>query len=197
MLTNRIGRSYEHRVLCQSCGFKFWNYELKKRWDGLWVCKEDYEVRHPSDFYKTRNDTHKLPFITSDTPADAANTFTAYWSGTGNQLDGETMVERTGYYIVDDLLGKTRASFEIYFTKPSMSDATISLIVDRPVSTTTSVASTFTLPTLPTTGGTITAITSYGKFAATGTVSAGNLNATLGSWTALPGGLTISAIYGT
>ena len=39
-------------ALCDVCGFKFKSCDLKKRWDGLYVCKEDWEPRHPSDFYK-------------------------------------------------------------------------------------------------------------------------------------------------
>lgn len=30
------------------------------------VCKDDWEPRHPMDFYRSRNDTHALPFTRSD-----------------------------------------------------------------------------------------------------------------------------------
>jgi hypothetical protein len=48
---------------CEICGFQYKNFELKKNWRGLMVCPEDWEPRHPLDFYRTRNDTNKLPFI--------------------------------------------------------------------------------------------------------------------------------------
>lgn len=37
-----------------------------KRWDGLIVCPEDYENRHPMDFLRARQERISVPF-TSDT----------------------------------------------------------------------------------------------------------------------------------
>jgi len=34
-------------VICDVCGFRFQNTEVKKRWDGLIVCEKDWEVKHP------------------------------------------------------------------------------------------------------------------------------------------------------
>jgi hypothetical protein len=62
----RVTKSYGHNAICDVCGFKFKNFELKKRWDGFMVCKNDYEMRHPMDFYTTRNDAHLLPWTRSD-----------------------------------------------------------------------------------------------------------------------------------
>ena len=41
-----------HNELCDVCGFKYKADELKDRWDGLRVCKYDWEPRHPSDFFR-------------------------------------------------------------------------------------------------------------------------------------------------
>lgn len=38
--------------ICEVCGFKYKASQLKERWDGLRVCKEDWEPRHPSDLIK-------------------------------------------------------------------------------------------------------------------------------------------------
>lgn len=35
--------------ICDVCGFKFKASELKERWDGMRVCKDDWEPRHPLD----------------------------------------------------------------------------------------------------------------------------------------------------
>jgi hypothetical protein len=59
-------KSYEYNALCDVCGFKKKATDLRRRWDGFMVCKDDWEQRHPLDFYRTRNDTHLLPFIRSD-----------------------------------------------------------------------------------------------------------------------------------
>jgi len=40
-------------AICDVCGFEHYNTELKKRWDGLMVCKDDWEPRHPQDFVRS------------------------------------------------------------------------------------------------------------------------------------------------
>jgi len=40
-----------------------------KRWDGLIVCPDDYENRHPMDFLRSRQERISVPF-TSDTSFD-------------------------------------------------------------------------------------------------------------------------------
>src|SRR6266567_852339 len=195
---NRIGKSYEYRVLCDSCGFKYWNWELRQRWDGLWVCKWDWENRHESDFYRTRNDTHKLPFYRADTPADPTSSWTPVVAGlTFNNLDAETGAFDTGYYYVDTTQSKTRAIVTATFNKPTASDATISLPVRVPISTTTVAAGTLTLPTTPGSAGTMTILNSNGELIGTATVAAGNATVTLPSWTKKRGNLEFSATYGT
>lgn len=36
------------KVVCDVCGFTFLNTEVRKRWDGLIVCEQDFERKHPS-----------------------------------------------------------------------------------------------------------------------------------------------------
>ncbi len=61
------GHSYEYRALCDVCGFKKWNYELRRRWDGFMVCADTcWEPRHILDFYRPRNDAHTLPWTRPD-----------------------------------------------------------------------------------------------------------------------------------
>lgn len=49
-------------VLCDSCGRKFKALDLKQRWDGLMVCKEDWEMRHPSDFLRVQKEKIAVAF---------------------------------------------------------------------------------------------------------------------------------------
>lgn len=65
-MVTRVGRSYEYNVLCPVCGFKKKNFEMLQRWDGIMVCKEDWEPRHISEFFQTRQDAHLLPYIYPD-----------------------------------------------------------------------------------------------------------------------------------
>ena len=45
-----------HWVVCQVCGFHLRSKEARRRWDGLIVCPEDWEARHPQDFVRAVED---------------------------------------------------------------------------------------------------------------------------------------------
>lgn len=59
----------ERNAICDSCGFKFKHYQLRKRWDGLMVCEQDWETRHPMDFQKVPR-PEKAPSWTRPEPTD-------------------------------------------------------------------------------------------------------------------------------
>lgn len=44
----------DSNAICDCCGFKYKQSQLRKRWDGAMVCKFDWEPRHPQDFVKAR-----------------------------------------------------------------------------------------------------------------------------------------------
>ena len=47
-------KSGSHWAVCDGCGFAFRSEDLKRTWDNLWVCDEDWNSRHPQDFIQTR-----------------------------------------------------------------------------------------------------------------------------------------------
>jgi hypothetical protein len=49
-------------AVCQVCGFRFKGTELRKRWDGVLVCAEDFETRHPSDFLRVPREDTNVPW---------------------------------------------------------------------------------------------------------------------------------------
>ena len=50
-------------IYCQSCGRKYKSNEIRKRWDGLYVCDEDWEPRHPQDFVRGVPElSNRLPY---------------------------------------------------------------------------------------------------------------------------------------
>lgn len=49
-------------LICDVCGKKVKADEAKHRWDGLIVCKDDWELRHPLDFIKARVDKIIVPY---------------------------------------------------------------------------------------------------------------------------------------
>lgn len=46
----------DHWVECDVCGFEYRHSVMKERWDNLVVCPQDYEVRHPQDFVRGREE---------------------------------------------------------------------------------------------------------------------------------------------
>lgn len=61
--------SGEWNITCASCNRKIKASEARRRWDGLIVCQDDYEERHPLDFLKNRPDKIAVPF-SSGNPSD-------------------------------------------------------------------------------------------------------------------------------
>lgn len=49
-------------ALCDSCGRKFKALDLQKRWDGLMVCREDFEQRHPQDLLRVQREKIAVPW---------------------------------------------------------------------------------------------------------------------------------------
>ena len=52
----------EWNVWCMVCNRKIKSGEALKRWDGLIVCPEDFENRHPMDFLRVRQERISVPF---------------------------------------------------------------------------------------------------------------------------------------
>jgi len=77
------------KAICDVCGFLFHASMLKKRWDGLYVCKEDFELRHPSDFQKGIKDDPSVPW----TRPEGADTETddSTWADTETDVPTGTM----------------------------------------------------------------------------------------------------------
>lgn len=88
-------------ALCDSCGRKFKASSLKKRWDGLIVCKEDWEQRHPQDLLRVQREQISVPW---SRPYPAEDTFIP-WNYTDyekdsidiNELAAMAVLKRIGY----------------------------------------------------------------------------------------------------
>ncbi len=51
----------DYNAICDSCGRKFKASTMRKRWDGLLVCKEDFEIKHPQLSLKVHGDKQTVP----------------------------------------------------------------------------------------------------------------------------------------
>lgn len=50
------------KMICDVCGFEYYNTQMKERWDGAWVCGPDFETRHPQEFGRTVVDNISVPY---------------------------------------------------------------------------------------------------------------------------------------
>lgn len=60
---NNYYKSGTWNAICDVCGFKYKADQLRKRWDGLMVCKEDYEPRNLLDFIRAVPDNQTVPWV--------------------------------------------------------------------------------------------------------------------------------------
>lgn len=55
--------SGDFKALCMRCGRLFKGSQLKQTWDGLWVCKEDWEPKHTQLLVTGVKDDQRPPFV--------------------------------------------------------------------------------------------------------------------------------------
>lgn len=53
-------------IICAVCGRQYKSDEILKRWDGVFVCKDDFEVRHVADFIRPTIERSSVPFQNPD-----------------------------------------------------------------------------------------------------------------------------------
>lgn len=73
MAYEHVYRPGDWLIICDVCGQKVKASVSRKRWDGLIVCKEDWEARHPMDFIKTPIDKISVPFARPRPPDEFEN----------------------------------------------------------------------------------------------------------------------------
>jgi hypothetical protein len=65
-----------YNAICYVCGFRRKADEMLLRWDGVYVCKEDWEIRQPQDFVRPANqDPESLPWTQPEVPPTFVSTF--------------------------------------------------------------------------------------------------------------------------
>jgi len=75
----------EWSTICDVCGRKFRNQDLRQRWDGLKTCSDDWEPRQPQDFVRGVAD-YQAPVWTRPEPADQFVPVTIIYDDYGNPL---------------------------------------------------------------------------------------------------------------
>lgn len=62
MAANRYIKG-QWNTICDVCGLKKKSHELKQRWDGLRVCRQDWETRHPQELLRVKTETVTPPWV--------------------------------------------------------------------------------------------------------------------------------------
>lgn len=57
-------------VICDRCGFKYKNTQIRETWDGLRVCKKCFEHRQPQDFVRGVTDDMSVPWSRPEATED-------------------------------------------------------------------------------------------------------------------------------
>ena len=61
-------KSGDWNATCDVCGFRFKASQLRKRWDGLMVCKDDWEPRHPQELIRPIKENISVPWTRPELP---------------------------------------------------------------------------------------------------------------------------------
>lgn len=75
----------EWATICDVCGRKFRNQDLRQRWDGLKTCSDDWEPRQPQDFVRGVAD-YQAPVWTRPEASDQFVPVTIIYDDYGNPL---------------------------------------------------------------------------------------------------------------
>ena len=66
-----------HNIWCDVCGFEFKSDQVRERWDGLIVCRDDYETDHPQKYIRIRETGLAVQPIRSE-PEDDFGDYVCY-----------------------------------------------------------------------------------------------------------------------
>lgn len=91
--------------ICEECGFKKRASETMKRWDGLYVCREDFEERHPQDFVKGRADIQTVPDPRPESVAATIGPLTTTVSAAANPGATSISVASSVRFLAADHIG--------------------------------------------------------------------------------------------
>jgi len=58
----------DFNAICDSCGGKFKGSQLRKRWDGFMVCKDDWEPRPQQEFIRGIKENQATSFSRPESP---------------------------------------------------------------------------------------------------------------------------------
>lgn len=79
-MTPWVFKSGAWNAICDVCGHKYKSTDLVKRWDGLMVCKGDWEPDHPQKYLRVREDNISLPWVRDQQEGLDASPVCTFWT---------------------------------------------------------------------------------------------------------------------
>ena len=76
-------KSGSWNICCDVCNRKVKSTEIQQRWDGLMVCKDDFELDHPQKYIRVRADGMAVPDIRERGGEIDVSPVCDYWSSSG------------------------------------------------------------------------------------------------------------------
>jgi len=65
-----------YNAICYVCGFKYKADQMLLRWDGVYTCRDDWEIRQPQDFVRPPNqDPQALSWTQPEAPPSFVATY--------------------------------------------------------------------------------------------------------------------------
>jgi hypothetical protein len=61
-------KSGSWNFICEVCGQQYKAEQMRKRWDGVITCPNDWEPRHPQDFVRGVKDNQSVPISRPEPP---------------------------------------------------------------------------------------------------------------------------------
>lgn len=84
----------EWNYTCPVCQQVYKSGNIRRRWDGLMVCKTDWEPRHPQDMIRGIPDHTGVPEVSPDPSGGSVDT--SGWAATGTSLAAGTFDSNNG-----------------------------------------------------------------------------------------------------
>jgi len=81
-------------AICAVCGFKRKRSEMKLRWDGVWCCEQDWEIRQPQDFVRGVPQETAMEWTQPEVP-DNFDEYVNLAGGSG-YLGGTAIIDNNG-----------------------------------------------------------------------------------------------------
>lgn len=70
-------RPGDYWMVCDVCGLDYRRSEMRQRWDRAWVCRDDWEIKHPQESVRGIRERIRVPVAR---PVPANNNLISSWS---------------------------------------------------------------------------------------------------------------------